>query len=76
MTEKGLLTAALLVPLIALSGVAYARGGGGGGRISSALQISAQAQNQTVASKPYAQYVAAKEHWTGPKHNQYHRQAQ
>lgn len=57
MTKKSLFTASLLVPLIALSGVAYA----GGGRISSAVQNSAQSQNQTgrsVASKPYAQYVA------------------
>ncbi len=65
MTKKTLLTASLLVPLIALSGVAYA----GGGRISSPLQNSAQSQNQTglsAASKPYAQYVAPQQtgSWT------------
>jgi hypothetical protein len=65
MTKKILLTASLLLPLIAMSGVAYA----GGGRISSAMQNSAQAQNQTgqsVASKPYAQYVAPQQpaSWT------------
>lgn len=65
MTKKSILTASLLVPLIALSGVAYA----GGGRISSALQNPAQSQNQTgssVASKPYAQYVAPQQtgSWT------------
>jgi hypothetical protein len=71
MTIKSLLTASLLVPLIALSGVAYA----GGPRTPTAFQNSAQAQNQTgpsVASKPYAQYVAPQQTSTwiyqgGPK---------
>jgi hypothetical protein len=65
MTKKSLLTASLLVPLIALSGVAYA----GGPRTPTAFQNSAQAQNQTgpsMASKPYAQYVAPQQtsSWT------------
>jgi uncharacterized membrane protein YccC len=78
MTRKSLLTAALALPLVAMSGVAYA------GPQWNATMLpwnSAQALNQTsqpVASKPYAQYVApqAKYHWTGPKHNQYHLQRQ
>jgi hypothetical protein len=69
MTKKSLLTVSLLVPLIALSGVAYA----GGPRTPTAYQDSAQALNfagESVVSKPYAQYVAPqpKTHWTGPKH--------
>jgi hypothetical protein len=77
MTKKILLTASLLLPLIAMSGATYAAGGGGG--LSPVFQRPAQSQNQagpSVASKPYAQYVAPKTrlHWTGPKHNQFHTQ--
>lgn len=60
MTKKILLTALLLLPLIAMSGAAYA----GGGRLSTVFQNSAQPQKQTgrvVASKPYAQYVAPRQ---------------
>ena len=65
MTKKILLTASLLLPLIAMSGAAYAGGGGS----SPVFQKSAQSQNQTgpsAASKPYAQYVAPQQtgSWT------------
>ena len=66
MIKKSLLTASLLLPLIALSGVAYA----GGPRTPTAFQNAAQ----TSVSKPYAQAVAPvqvnKPQWTyqgGPK---------
>ena len=56
MTRKSLFTASLLLPLIAISGVAYA------GPQWNPTQLpwnSAQSSNQTqVPSKPYAQYVA------------------
>jgi uncharacterized membrane protein YccC len=78
MTRKTLLTASLALPLIAMSGVAFA---GPQWNPNMLPWNSAQALNQTsqpVVSKPYAQYLAAqtKIHWTGPKHNQYHVQRQ
>ena len=76
MTRKTLFTASLLVPLITLSGVAYA----GPQWIPTMAPwkpaVSLSQTGPSVTSKPYAQYVAPqpKYHWTGPKHNQYHRQ--
>jgi hypothetical protein len=58
MIRKILLTAALALPLIAMSGLAYA---GPQWNPTMPPWNSAQAQNQTsqpVPSKPYAQYVA------------------
>lgn len=56
MTRKSLFTVSLLLPLIAISGMAYA------GPQWNPTQLpwkSAQSSNQTqVPSKPYAQYVA------------------
>ena len=56
MTRKSLLTVSLLLPLVALSGAAYA---GPQWNPTMAPWKSAQPSNQTqVLSKPYAQYVA------------------
>ena len=56
MIRKSLLTASLALPLIAMSGVAFAGSPHDGSAVPARLldkQIS-----QSVASKPYAQYVA------------------
>ena len=57
MIRKNLLTAALALPLIAMSGVAYA---GSSPRDGSAVptRLLNQQISQSVPSKPYAQYVA------------------
>ena len=69
MIRKTLLTATLTLPLVAMSGLAYA---GPQWNPTMPPWNSAQAQNQTgpsVTPKPYAQYVAPqlRYHSTGPK---------
>ena len=64
MIRKTLLTAALTLPLIAISGVAFA---GPQWNPTMLPWVSAQASQQVA--KPYAQYVAPRDriHTTGPK---------
>jgi hypothetical protein len=55
MTRKTLLTASLALPLIAMSGVAYAGSPRDGSAIPAHLLYSQT--SQSVPSKPYAQFV-------------------
>jgi hypothetical protein len=72
MTRKTLLTASLILPLIAMSGVAYAGSPHDGSAVPARL-LNKQT-SQSVASKPYAQLVAPQQtsgsqsnFQTGPK---------
>jgi hypothetical protein len=64
MIKKDLLAASVLLPLIAVSGTAYA-----GPQWNPTMAPWNTAQVQQLVSKPYAQYVApqVRVHSTGPK---------
>jgi len=57
MIRKNLLTASLILPLIAMSGVAYAGSSPRDGSAVPARLLNKQI-SQSVPSKPYAQFVA------------------
>lgn len=71
MIRKTLLTAALALPLVAMSGLAYA-----GPQWNPTMAPWNTAQVKQPVSKPYAQYVAPQDriHTTGPKSPVTHRQ--